>query len=92
MVEEQHCNDADENMSMSTDFCPQDKKQVVEELPAGEYYVHSILNRRTRAKKQQYLVKWVDHDDPRDNTWEPESNLPTGLVKAYNKKFPFPWH
>ena len=90
--EEQHFNDTDENMS--TDFCPQDpqdKKQVVEELPAGLYYVHSILNRRTRAKKQQYLVKWVDHDDPRDNTWEPATNLPKGLVQAYNRKVPTPW-
>jgi Chromo (CHRromatin Organisation MOdifier) domain len=59
-------------------------------LGPGEFLVQSILERRPgKGKKQEYLVKWVGHDNPEDNTWEPGSGLPEDLVTEYNQKFPF---
>ena len=57
-------------------------------LGPGEFLVESILERRPNGKKHQYLVKWLGHDNPEDNTWEPGSGLPEELVTEYNQKFP----
>jgi len=40
------------------------------------YLVDRILDARTLASnKREYLVKWEGYDDPKDNTWEPASNI-----------------
>ena len=59
-----------------------------EELAPGEYIVEKILNRRAKGRGYQYLVKWLNHDDALDNTWEPGSGLPEQSLEDYNKKFP----
>ena len=39
------------------------------------YEVEKILDKRGRGRVVEYLVKWKDYNDPRENTWEPTSNL-----------------
>ena len=39
-----------------------------------EYEVERILDKRTRRRKVQYLVKWLGYPDS-DNTWEPIAHL-----------------
>ena len=36
-----------------------------------EYEVETIINKRVRKGKIEYLVKWKGLDNPDDNTWEP---------------------
>ena len=36
-----------------------------------EYEVETIINKRVRKGKIEYLVKWKGWDNPDDNTWEP---------------------
>ena len=40
-----------------------------------EYEVESIVNKRLRKGKAEYLVKWKGWEDPDDNTWEPIAHL-----------------
>ena len=40
-----------------------------------EYEVETIVSKRIRKGKVEYLVKWKGWDNPDDNTWEPIANL-----------------
>lgn len=40
-----------------------------------EYEVETIVNKRLRKGKAEYLVKWKGWEDPDDNTWEPVAHL-----------------
>ena len=40
-----------------------------------EYEVETIVSKRTRKGKVEYLVKWTGWENPDDNTWEPIDNL-----------------
>ena len=40
-----------------------------------EYEVETIVNKRLRKGKAEYLVKWKGWEDPDDNTWEPIAHL-----------------
>ena len=40
-----------------------------------EYEVESILGKRMKRGKVQYLVKWKGWDRPEHNSWEPIKNL-----------------
>jgi len=52
-----------------------------------EYEVQSIIEKRLRKGKVEYLVKWKGWDDPADNTWEPVANLECPeIIEAYEKK------
>ena len=51
------------------------------------YEVEKILDKRGRGRMSEYLVKWRNYDDPKDNTWEPASNLKEAkeAIKKFNK-------
>jgi len=52
-----------------------------------EYEVETILEKRVRKGKTEYLVKWKGWEDPSDNTWEPEAHLDCpDIISAFNKK------
>merc|ERR1712106_875423 len=51
-----------------------------------EYEVETIVNKRLRKGKPEYLVKWKGWEDPDDNTWEPVANLECHeLIAEYEK-------
>jgi len=52
-----------------------------------EYEVESIINKRIRKGKVEYLVKWKGWENPDDNTWEPVGNLDCPeIISEYEKK------
>ena len=53
-----------------------------------EYEVESILNKRIKKGKIEYLVKWKGWDLPEHNTWETVENLEnsTELISEYEVK------
>ena len=48
-----------------------------------EYEVETIVNKRLRKGKAEYLVKWKGWEDPDDNTWEPIAHLDCKVVEIY---------
>ena len=40
-----------------------------------EYEVETILEKRLKKGKAEYLIKWKGFDNEDDNTWEPVENL-----------------
>ena len=64
-------------------------KVVREEKMKNEavYEVEKILDKRGRGRMSEYLVKWRNYDDPKDNTWEPASNLKEAkeAINKFNK-------
>ena len=46
---------------------------------AGFYEVEKITGMDIREKQRYFHVKWQGYDD-KDNTWEPETNVPKDLV------------
>ncbi|CAF1392062.1 unnamed protein product [Adineta steineri] len=49
----------------------------------NEYQVEAIVDKRTKGKKIQYLLKWKGYSDA-DNTWEDKNNLNCpDLVKEF---------
>ena len=64
---------------------PRRKRQLLEQ----QYEVQCLLARRCTSRSTgafEYLVGWNGYDALGD-TWEPESNLPKMIVKAYDKQF-----
>ena len=63
--------------------------KVVREKMKNEavYEVEKILDKRGRGRMSEYLVKWRNYDDPKDNTWEPASNLKEAkeAINKFNK-------
>eukprot|EP00088_Acartia_fossae_P010455 TRINITY_DN15216_c0_g1_i1.p1 TRINITY_DN15216_c0_g1~~TRINITY_DN15216_c0_g1_i1.p1 ORF type:complete len:159 (+),score=47.88 TRINITY_DN15216_c0_g1_i1:54-530(+) len=52
-----------------------------------EYEVESIVQKRVRKGKVEYLVKWKGWENPDDNTWEPVGNLDCEeLIAEYEKQ------
>ena len=52
-----------------------------------EYEVETIVSKRSRKGKVEYLVKWKGWDNPDDNTWEPIANLECKeLIEEYGAK------
>ena len=49
------------------------------------FEVEKILDKRKKGRLVEYLVKWMNYDDPRENTWEPADNLREAKVAI--KKF-----
>ena len=47
-----------------------------------------LEKRRTKKGKAEYLVKWKDHDQPEEDTWEPVRNIVKyqQLVKEFESK------
>ena len=52
-----------------------------------EFVVHSIVNKRTRYGKTEYLVTWEGYR-PEDSTWEPLGNLQNAqeLIDEFNSQ------
>jgi len=51
-----------------------------------EYEVESIVDKRIRRGKVEYLVKWKGWEDPSDNTWETVANMDCSeLIEEYEK-------
>ena len=50
------------------------------------YNVEKILDLKYVNKKPYYLVKWENYQDE-DNTWEPEVNIGTEIIKAYEQGY-----
>jgi chromobox protein 1 len=51
-----------------------------------EYTVETIVDKKSKGRKIEYLVKWLGWDD-KDNTWEPEKNLPCkDLIKEFEER------
>jgi len=50
----------------------------------GIYVIESLMKHKKDDEDEEYefYVKWFDYDSD-DNTWEPESNIPKYMVKAY---------
>ena len=46
---------------------------------AGFYEVEKITGMDIREQQRYYHVKWQGYED-KDNTWEPETNVPKDLV------------
>eukprot|EP01017_Pseudomicrothorax_dubius_P013336 TRINITY_DN1582_c0_g1_i1.p1 TRINITY_DN1582_c0_g1~~TRINITY_DN1582_c0_g1_i1.p1 ORF type:complete len:249 (+),score=49.06 TRINITY_DN1582_c0_g1_i1:100-747(+) len=46
------------------------------------YEVESILGKRRRGGKTEYLIRWKGYSDT-DNTWEPSQNVGRELIDAY---------
>jgi len=52
-----------------------------------EYEVESIVSKRIKKGKVEYLVKWKGWENPDDNTWEPVEHLECPeLIQAYEEK------
>lgn len=51
-----------------------------------EFTVEKILDKRVRASKVEYLIKWEGYPDT-ENTWEPQENLDCpDIISAYEEK------
>ena len=52
---------------------------------AGVYEVETILEKRTRGKRTEYLIKWLDWPTS-TNTWETAARIDRALVAAFEGK------
>ena len=83
-AEDDFDGDLDDNGTDDVVFGPAEpmpRFEVDEDLEPGEYIVEKILNRRPKGRGYQYLVKWLNHDDVLDNTWEPGNGLPKQFLE-----------
>merc|ERR1719228_1007367 len=62
------------------------KEPKKEEDREEEYEVEKVKAKRCRRGKVEYLIKWKNFDDPKENTWEPLSSL-DGAADAAIKIF-----
>lgn len=53
---------------------PYDNNKIKIEEQEELYIVESIIDKRMKNNKNQYLVKWKDYSSD-ENTWEPEDNI-----------------
>jgi RNase H-like domain found in reverse transcriptase/Integrase zinc binding domain/Chromo (CHRromatin Organisation MOdifier) domain/Integrase core domain len=57
-----------------------------------EYETEEILDSRYNKRKRefQYLVKWKDYDNPKDNTWETIDDVShsADLIETFHAKYP----
>ncbi|KFY68175.1 hypothetical protein V496_01250 [Pseudogymnoascus sp. VKM F-4515 (FW-2607)] len=61
---------------------PHDSKPVHKSLPKGVYQVDKILGSKEVGRNKYYLIKWKGYNT-KDNSWEPEVNVSTDLVAAF---------
>ena len=63
-----------------------DPPEEVEDEEEPIFEVDKILDRRFKGKKLEYLVKWKNYEDPKENTWEVADNLGEDLIKDFEYK------
>ena len=63
-----------------------DPPEEVEDDEEPIFEVDKILDRRFKGKKLEYLVKWKNYEDPKENTWEVADNLGEDLIKDFEYK------
>ena len=52
----------------------------------SDFQVKKILDKKIVNGKAQYLVRWYGYKDEKDQSWEPENNLPKTLLAKFNAK------
>ena len=57
--------------------------QAVKDASSDVYEVQEIITMDKIGDKSVFLVSWVGYDDV---TWEPASNIPSGVVKSFKAK------
>jgi len=57
--------------------------QAVKDASSDVYEVQEIIRMDKVGDKSVFLVTWVGYDDV---TWEPASNIPSGVVKSFKAK------
>ncbi|XP_015786994.1 chromobox protein homolog 5 [Tetranychus urticae] len=68
-----------------TENTPDDVDSDGSEEPEVEYVVESIVDKRKKNGRIEYLIKWKDWPEE-DNTWEPENHLSCpDLVEEFEK-------
>jgi len=68
---------------------PSEEQEEYSETEEDEFVIENILKKRISNKsKVEYLIKWENYDQPKDNTWEPADNIVAykQLLEDFEKK------
>ena len=76
-------NENEGNDNNTSDLPVEDEENIEEEAIEDDIYmIEEILKTKVKRKKRYFLVKWEGYPHS-ENTWEPEENLDSKLVKQF---------